>query len=240
MILFSALFYAYSGKYFLALLFFTITQDYILSKKIEESGNNKHRKLILIYSIISNLSILFLLKYFNFFSNSANEVSKLFGGKSNPFYIDILLPAGISFYTFQSMSYVIDVYKKEIPASKNWLNYAFYLSFFPQLVAGPIVTAKEFYPEIEKFLTIKFAEIPLKKAFYFILLGFIKKSVLADNISVIVDFCFKEENIPVISSASLIIGMFSYSIQIYCDFSGYTDLAIGIALLFGILHFRFG
>jgi D-alanyl-lipoteichoic acid acyltransferase DltB (MBOAT superfamily) len=145
----------------------------------------------------------------------------------------ILLPAGISFYTFQSLSYTIDVYRKIIPAEKSFFRYALFLAFFPQLVAGPIVVAYEFLPQILNSAKKKFAEINLNQAFYFILLGFIKKSVLADNISVISDFVFLPANAIQLSWVYILMGMVSYSVQIYGDFSGYTDIARGVAILFG-------
>jgi len=146
--------------------------------------------------------------------------------------LSVVLPAGISFYTFQSISYTVDVYRGEVLQEKSFLHYMFYLSFFPQLVAGPIVVAKYFLPQIETFSNLRFSDICLKEGLYFLASGFIKKAVLADTIASISDIVFRAPDH--LSFSALAMGVLSYSIQIYCDFSGYTDIARGSALLLGI------
>ncbi|MDF3820334.1 MBOAT family protein [Leptospira sp. 96542] len=140
-----------------------------------------------------------------------------------------MLPLGISFYTFQSVSYIVDVYKREIPAETSYLSYLLFLSFFPQLVAGPIVTAKSFLPQIRK--SLDWRKIPLAFAIFLILLGLFKKVVLADHLAESSEFVFR--NPSEMDIRTLWVGLISYSFQIYCDFSGYTDIAQGAALMFG-------
>ncbi|MCW7492698.1 MBOAT family protein [Leptospira sp. 2 VSF19] len=151
------------------------------------------------------------------------------GPLDTDFWSRWLLPVGISFYTFQSISYIVDVYKKELEPEKNFFSYLLFLCFFPQLVAGPIVTAKSFLPQIRRPLS--FSKVPLFFAVFLILLGFFKKMVLADHLAATSDFVFAKPT--EMATKGLWIGMFSYSFQIYCDFSGYTDIAQGAALLFG-------
>jgi alginate O-acetyltransferase complex protein AlgI len=201
------------------------------------------KKRILYFSILLNLGILIFFKYSNFFILNFNYLNNFFFTKSEiakPLLV--LLPPGISFYTFQSVAYILDVYKNKIKPEKSFLNYSLFLGFFPQLVAGPIVNSAQFLPQLRKIDFFQFGEINLKKSIYFIMLGFFKKSVIADNISVIVDLCYNKDFTSSMSSFSLFVGMISYSIQIYMDFSGYSDMAIGLALFFGINlpeNFRF-
>jgi D-alanyl-lipoteichoic acid acyltransferase DltB (MBOAT superfamily) len=230
----SYLFYASWNCKFLALLIFTSFSDFLIGKKIYQSEEDRKRKIFLILSISLNLSILGFFKYFYFFSQNVSDISSILGFTMSRPSWSILLPAGISFYTFQSLSYTIDVYRKVLPAEKNFFRYALFLAFFPQLVAGPIVVAYDFLPQILTIYKKKFAEINFNQAFYFILLGFIKKSVIADNISIISDFVFSNpDQVKVLSWTYILMGMVSYSVQIYGDFSGYTDIARGVAILFG-------
>ena len=230
----SYFFYASWNFKFLGLLVFTSILDFSIGKKIHSTDSKSKRQFLLFVSIFINLSILGFYKYFFFLADNVSQVSNLFGiAFSRPTW-SILLPAGISFYTFQSLSYTIDVYRRVLPAEKSFFRYALYLAFFPQLVAGPIVVAYEFLPQIQDAYKRKFGEVNLNQALYFILLGFIKKSVLADNISVLSDFVFsRPEQIETLSWSFVLMGMISYSIQIYGDFSGYTDIARGVALLMG-------
>lgn len=144
--------------------------------------------------------------------------------------LKVILPVGISFYTFQSLSYSIDVYRRRIRPERNFFHYALFLSFFPQLVAGPIISAKILLPALRN--TFNWDNVPLREGVWLILLGFVKKAVIADRISVISDFAYQFPES--ISTFFAWLGVISYSIQIYCDFSGYTDIAIGSALLLGV------
>lgn len=225
------LFYSYKNLIGTCLILVIILIDNLFSR----NSLFIHKSKFLLISIFISLGILFVFKYFNFVVlNYAKLYEFFFSSKLNPYLISLVLPPGISFYTFQSVAYILDVYNEKIPPEKSILNYSIFLGFFPQLVAGPIVNAAHFLPQIEKLKSIQFKDIYLKKAIYFFLLGFIKKSVLADNISVISDQCFHIDFIHVMSSFSLFVGMISYSIQIYMDFSGYSDMAIGLAYFFGI------
>ncbi len=230
----SYFFYASWNYKFLGLLLFTSYYDFSIGKRIFSNRSDSKRRLFLLTSILLNLSILGFYKYFFFLSENLIGIGSFLGLTITRPNWNILLPAGISFYTFQSLSYTIDVYRRIIPAEKSFFRYALFLAFFPQLVAGPIVVAHDFLPQILSIARRKFAEINLNRAFYFILLGFIKKSVLADNISVISDFVFsKDTDVSMLSWVYVLMGMIAYSIQIYGDFSGYTDIARGVAILFG-------
>ena len=230
----SYLFYASWSYKFLGLIILTSLYDFVIGKEIHKSSDLRKRRILLFLSVILNLSILGFYKYSSFFLQNFVSLGNAFGLSLSQSTWSILLPAGISFYTFQSISYTVDVYRKVLPAEQSFFRYALFLAFFPQLVAGPIVMAKEFLPQIANHYRQKFSEIPLNQAFYFILLGFVKKSVLADNISVISDLVFSgPEQVNVLSWVYILMGMVSYSIQIYGDFSGYTDIARGVAFLFG-------
>ncbi|XDD51361.1 MBOAT family protein [Leptospira sp. WS92.C1] len=204
--------------------------DFVLAERIHASRNKNTQFILITVSLILNLVfILGFFKYYNFFANSINLFLINFGIKSALPILQIILPVGISFYTFQSLSYTIDVYRGQILPEKSFLRFALFVSFFPQLVAGPIVTAKTFLPQMD---TVKnLTDIPFRKAIRFFIMGYIKKVVLSDNISPIVDLVFKNpENF---GTAALCLAATLFLAQIYCDFSGYTDMAYSAALLLG-------
>lgn len=221
-------YYKSSGAYFVLLISCTII-DYNLAHLIAKSANIKRRKLFLILSLIANLGVLIYFKYTNFFyqlfcDSCAIEYTSF----------DIFLPVGVSFFTFQSLSYTIDIYRGNIKPVNHILDYAFYLSFFPQLVAGPIVRAVDFIPQINKKVIVT-KEI-LGRGIFLIAGGLFKKAVIADYISAnFVDRIF--ETPLLYSGLENLVGVYGYALQIYCDFSGYSDMAIGIALLMGF-HFN--
>ena len=182
------------------------------------------RRMYLILSLVSNLGILAYFKYYNFFVDSLNSLGA--GLKT----MDIFLPIGISFFTFQTLSYSIDIYRGNLKPEKSILNFAFFVTFFPQLVAGPIVRAKEFLPQIRNTLVL--SKAGFGKAVFLIGNGLFKKAVISDYISSnFVDRVFENPNLY--SGLENLIGVYGYALQIYCDFSGYSDMAIGIALLLG-------
>ncbi len=218
MLLFSFLFYSFFSLPFLFLFVWLGTSDFFLARAMASTLDKRIRQILLLVSIFQAIALLFYFKY-------ATYALSFFG-----FTAQIPLPLGISFFLFQSLSYMIDVYRKEIPACKSWVEYLLFLSFFPQMVAGPIVPAHTFFPQWEKPLA--FREIPMVFAVFLILLGFLKKLVFADQLAPIADAAFS--NPLSLSPKFLWIGLLSYSGQIYCDFSGYTDIAQGTALLFGI------
>ena len=222
---------------------FSTIVDFYLGKAIYKSKKDLTAKIVLGLSIASNLIILIYFKYAYFFTDSFNaiigsdwhpinhfaELTNQFTGSS--FRVDkILLPVGISFYTFQTMSYSIDIYRKKLSPVKNIFDFGFYVSFFPQLVAGPIVRASEFIPQIQKPYNISKQEFGM--AIFWILNGLLKKFLLADYIAVnFVDRVF--DNPGMFSGFENLMALYGYSLQVYADFSGYTDIAIGIALLLG-------
>ncbi|XDD52277.1 MBOAT family protein [Leptospira sp. WS92.C1] len=213
-----------------ALILFTTVLDYGVGRALDSQEDLKKRKILLFLSLIGNLSVLGFFKYFHFFTDSFLGLFHLIGWKVSAPTLKIILPVGISFYTFQSLSYSIDVYRKQISSEKNFFQYALFLSFFPQLVAGPIVSARILLPALRSLFS--WENVPIREGIWLILLGFVKKAVIADRISVISDFAYQFPDS--VSTVFAWMGVFSYSIQIYCDFSGYTDIAIGSALLLGV------
>lgn len=217
----SYVFYGWWDYRFCFLMFALTFVAWLCAKKIDE---NKHAKLFSIIGVVFPLLILGFFKYFNFFVDSFVDV---FGIKSTS-TLNIILPVGISFYTFQSMSYTIDVLRKSIK-SHSFPDVALYVSFFPQLVAGPIVKASDFMPQLKKNEPLNLPD--LSKGLQIFAFGLFKKIVIADNLSVFVDDVFEKP--LAFSSISVILAVISYSIQIYCDFSGYSDMAIGVARCLG-------
>ena len=220
-------YYKSSGLYFILLAVVTLS-DYLIGQKIYRTINESKRKWLVALSVFINLGLLCYFKYTNFLYSI---LCPLWDGTFTP--LDILLPVGISFFTFQSMSYTIDIYRNNLEPVKGLLDYAFYVSFFPQLVAGPIVRASDFIPQIRKPLYVDKAMFG--KALFLILAGLIKKTIISDYISVnYVDRIF--DNPSLYSGVEDLMGVYGYTLQIYCDFSGYSDMAIGLALLLGF-HF---
>jgi D-alanyl-lipoteichoic acid acyltransferase DltB (MBOAT superfamily) len=188
-------------------------------------------------SIAINLSILGFFKYFNFFAESLADLASLLGFDLDPIFLNIILPVGISFYTFQTMSYTIDVFRKRLQPTNSLLNFALFVAFFPQLVAGPIERAVHFLPQIEKPRRIRAEQI--SSGFFLIIWGFFKKSFVGDNVGQIADRIFN--NYQDFSGLDLIIGVLAFAVQIYADFSGYSDIARGLARLMGfelIVNFK--
>ena len=223
MIVSSSIFYGYWDYRFLVLLFYSTVIDYYAGLKIAGSENVVLRKKWLVFSIVSNLGLLFYFKYCNFFIDNL----RLLGIQVE--VLNIILPVGISFYTFQTMSYSIDVYRREILPEKSFLNFLYYTIFFPQLVAGPIVRAIEFLPQVQKIPEVSFSKIKFGASIF--VLGLIKKVLLANSIAPFVDQVFNDPTIY--SSWTIWYSVIGYSLQIYFDFSGYTDMAIGISHMFG-------
>jgi alginate O-acetyltransferase complex protein AlgI len=225
----SYVFYGWWDWRFLGLLVFSTLIDFSLAKKLNDEANDSIRKLYLRLSILINLGILGFFKYYNFFANSFNEILHQMGLPSGKAF-HIILPVGISFYTFQSLSYTIDVYYKRIKAEESLLKFASFIALFPQLVAGPIVRANTFLPQMENNRRGALGR-DLLLGLDLVCAGFVKKVLIADSLAPVVDKIFAS---PIdFSSLNLIIGVIFYSFQIYCDFSGYSDIAIGIAKMMG-------
>jgi len=187
------------------------------------------RRAILFISIGVNLGVLGFFKYFDFFSTSLAELLQTIGLPIEPRLLRLILPVGISFYTFQTLSYTIDVYRGELRAQRNLLNFAVFVAFFPQLVAGPILRAKDFLPQVIHPRRLNLDQI--YEGGYLILWGLFKKVVIADNLAVLVDRVFDAQT-PVIGSM-VYVAVVAFAFQIYCDFSGYTDIARGCAKMMG-------
>ncbi len=220
---------SWKAEYAILILGSTVI-DYYLSHRIYKANKKTTKKLLLIISLVSNLGILFLFKYFNFF----NENIRLILNHYNIFYdmpeYNLLLPVGISFYTFQTLSYTIEVYRGDQKPEKHFGIFALYVSFFPQLVAGPIERFSRLGPQFREKIKLTYSN--LANGLRLMLYGYAIKMVIADNISVYVDKIFAQPEIY--NSWSILIGMFFYSFQIYSDFYGYSLIAIGTSLIMGI------
>jgi len=225
----SYFFYASWDPRFLVLIIISTIVDYVTGFKIYNTTIHSHRKYWLTFSLVTNLGLLGIFKYYNFFIEPMTQLLNLIGVHTNLSSIKIILPVGISFYTFQSLSYSLDIFNNRIKPNKSILDFSLFVSFFPQLVAGPIVRAKAFLPQLKKIKS--FYLINTRKYILLFLSGFFKKAVVADNIAYFSDSVFK--NPDEFSTIGTILGVISYSIQIYCDFSGYSDMAIASAGLLG-------
>ena len=207
----------------------TIGIDYLAGLQIARS-RGRARKAWLILSIIANVGILVFFKYFNFLLGTIGPLAHwLFPAHPLP-YLDIILPIGLSFHTFQAMSYTIEVYRGRQQPERNFSVYALYVLFYPQLVAGPIERPQNVLPQLHRFQEYDWEGV--KEGLARMLWGFFKKVVIADRLSIAVDYCFNHT--ATLSSGSLLTGAIFYSFQIYCDFSGYSDIGIGAAKVMGI------
>ncbi len=225
----SYLFYGWWDWRFLGLIVVSTLIDWWLGMYIGKQDDPAKRKRALVTSMVMNLGFLGFFKYFNFFIDSFIQMQESLGLHASASTLNIILPVGISFYTFQSMSYTIDVYKRQIPVEPDLLKFATFIALFPQLVAGPIVRAKDLLPQMSE--NKKFEWTRLHSGSGRILWGFFKKVAIADSIAPFVDQVF--ENPGLYSSSHLLVGVIFYSFQIYCDFSGYSDIAIGLARIMG-------
>ncbi|PWW29907.1 MULTISPECIES: MBOAT family O-acyltransferase [unclassified Chryseobacterium] len=230
LLLASFYFYACWDWRFLFLLMFSIGLDYFSGIKIENSKNKREAKFWLTLSIVINLGFLGFFKYYNFFIESFADLLGGMGFKVNIWLLNVILPVGISFYTFHGLSYVIDVYKKRIRAERSFIDYAVFVSYFPLLVAGPIERATHLLPQIQKKRTFSYEQAA--DGMRQILWGFFKKMVIADNCAPLVNEIFTHYQTE--SPANLLIGAVLFAFQIYGDFSGYSDIALGVSRLFGI------
>lgn len=230
LLLSSYFFYSCWDYRFLFLLIFSTALDFFAGKKIYQSKTTNQKRFWLWLSIIINLGFLSVFKYYDFFAESFSELLNNFGIQANYWTLKLILPVGISFYTFHGISYIIDIYKNRINAENNIGDYAVFVSFFPLLVAGPIERATHLLPQIKRQRIFKNSEFVdgLKQ----ILWGLFKKVVIADNCAVFVNLIF--DNSTHYSGSTLVLGAVLFAFQIYGDFSGYSDIALGVARLFGI------
>lgn len=227
LLLVSYYFYGYWDWRFLGLLTLTITVDFLVARAIDAEENQQKRKRLLWISLGINLGVLGFFKYFNFFVDSASDILAPFGIQIRT--LNVILPVGISFFTFQSLSYTIDVYRRQLKPTRHYLDYALFVSFFPQLVAGPIVRASEFLPQLQHPSSLSWTRA--FEGFRQFVFGFFKKVFIADRMAPYIDYCF--ENAGLMSGTTMWLAVSAYAFQIYCDFSGYSDMAIGCARALG-------
>ncbi len=228
-LLVSYVFYGWWDWRFLILIVFSSFVDFNIGKRIFHENRKSHRKMYLIISLVANLGLLFYFKYADFFLESFCSAFSIFGKPVEYTRIKLILPVGISFYTFQTLSYTIDIYKRKIKPANSIIDFFAFVSFFPQLVAGPIERASHLLPQFTK--RIYFNQYNVVKGFRLILWGMIKKVVIADRLATYVEPVYNNPGNH--NSISLIIATVFFAIQIYCDFSGYSDIAIGTAKSLG-------
>ena len=229
----SCLFYMAWHPAYIVLILGSTVIDYVVGLRIHATENAKARKRWLLVSLVSNLGLLGVFKYFNFASQATADVLWLFLGIEieNPPFLDVLLPVGISFYTFQTLSYTIDIYRRKLEPTRNFFQFAFFVTYFPQLVAGPIVRASQLLPQLQRKITLKDEQVT--QGLFLIATGMVKKVAIADYLSVnLVDRVFDQPELY--SAAEVVIALYGFTMQIYCDFSGYTDVARGSAKLMGL------
>lgn len=229
LVLASYFFYGWWDWRFLSLIFFSSIVDFSVGLRLSSTDDKRKRKLLLLASIFINLGFLGFFKYFNFFAESFTDAFTLLGRHIDPIRLKIILPVGISFYTFQTLSYTIDIYKRKFKPTRNIFAFFAYVSFFPQLVAGPIERAKNLLPQFyrKRFFDYNKAVDGMKQ----VLWGFFKKIVIADNCAFYANDIFA--NFNDYSGSVLLMGVIFFAFQIYGDFSGYSDIAIGTSRLFG-------
>lgn len=231
LLLISYIFYAFSRVEYIFLIVFSTGVDYFAAKQLEKTSPDAitTRRLLLFASIFVNLGVLFIFKYFNFFNESLRIIFESAGVHYNPLLHSMTLPVGISFFTFQSMAYTIDVYRGDIKAEKNVTVFASYVAMFPQLVAGPIERARNILPQLRE--DRPFAYHRAVSGLQLILWGVFKKIVIADRLAVYVNGIYND--VETFSGLPLLVATLFFTFQIYCDFSGYSDIAIGSARILG-------
>ena len=241
LLLASYFFFYYTSNYLITLLIFTTIWDYYFGKAIWNADNIQRKKILLICSLAGNLGLLGFFKYTDFAITQFNFFGHYFDlGHQIPL-LNLALPIGISFYTFHSITYTVGIYRGQLSPVKSFTDYAIFVAFFPQLVAGPILRAKDFLPQLREkidglevgtqFRRIVITNANLKIGITLMAIGFFKKMVIADNISPMVGDVF---NAPIgVDSFTIILGSIAFGIQIFCDFSGYTDIALGAAAILG-------
>jgi len=227
LLLASYIFYMWWNPAFILLIIFSTVVDYVIGGRMANEESDTRRRVLLILSMCSNLGLLFFFKYFGLFTDSLLGLMRMLGSEPSWVTLNITLPVGISFYTFQTMSYTIDIYRRKIPATRSPLDFALFVAFFPQLVAGPIVRASVFLPQLKRKVALRCDQ----ETVFLLLRGFAKKVLVADNVAVMVDAVYATpEAWP---SIIIWIATIGFAVQIYCDFSGYSDIAIAVARILG-------
>ena len=230
LVLASYFFYGWWDYRFCALMMLSSFVDYFIGIAVHETEDNRKRRSYLLFSLFANLGLLGYFKYYNFFSDSLATFLSQFGWTVHPVIAEVILPVGISFYTFQTLSYTIDIYRGKLEPTRNLIDYLAFVSFFPQLVAGPIERATNLIPQFA--VKREFSGTEAAEGCRQILWGFFKKLVIADRLAVSVDAAYNSPNDA--SELSLILATVFFAFQIYCDFSAYSDIAIGTAKMFRI------
>lgn len=225
----SYFFYGWWDYRFLGLLWFTTAADYLLGRLIEDAPNNQSKRKLVTSSVVLNLGILGIFKYYDFFAASFGDLLQKFGLHPNLPLLHVMLPIGISFYTFMSMSYTIDVYRGKIRAERSLLHFATFVAFFPHLIAGPILRPEKFLVQLRA--GPKFSWASNTEGIGWILLGFVRKVVIADSLAPYVDRAFAQPE--AFSASGLLVAVIFYAFQIYGDFSGYSDIAYGLGKILG-------
>ena len=229
LLLCSYAFYAAWDWRFLSLIWISTAVDYLAGRGLEHARRPPRRRLLLGFSVGANLGLLGLFKYFDFFVRSAQDLFTLLGLPFQTHTLSIVLPVGISFYTFQTLSYTIDVYRGTMRPTRSVLDFALFVAFFPQLLAGPIVRARNFLPQLERPRRWDWARIQL--GIQFVVMGFVKKVAIADRLAVFADPVFADPSNY--HTGALWAAALAFTIQVYADFSGYSDMAIGLAHMLG-------
>ncbi len=229
LLLASYFFYGSWDWRFTFLLLISTVVDFFVGRSLHVATEVNRRKMLLTISVCVNLGILGFFKYFNFFIDSAVGLLEFMNFESNRPVLNVILPVGISFYTFQTMSYTIDIYKKKMEPTRNMIDFALFVSFFPQLVAGPIERAKVLIPQVVRPRVV--TKDDLITGLNLMAIGYFKKVAIADNMAPIVSNAFS--NPGSLTSGELLTGLYAFSFQIYGDFSGYSDIARGVARLLG-------
>jgi D-alanyl-lipoteichoic acid acyltransferase DltB (MBOAT superfamily) len=229
-LLLASLYFYYSNNHWqILLLLFATTVDYVVSLRMQREREQARRRFLLCISVVSNLGLLCYFKYINFLADTAATMAAAVGLKLDWVDLNVVLPVGISFYTFEALSYTIDVYRGKIPAERRWSRLAFLVSFFPHLIAGPIVRAAAFFPQMDR--PPRLPRERLEQGLFLISTGLFKKMLLADTLAIFADRAF--DSTHSVGSLGAWVGVYAFSFQIYFDFNGYTDIALGSALLLG-------
>lgn len=222
-------FYAAWDWRFLSLILLSTLVDYLAALGLANTNRVAYRRALLAISLSTNLGLLAFFKYFGFFVESCQQLMLTMGFSFNTSTLNIILPVGISFYTFQTLSYTIDVYRGKLTPSRNLLDFALFVSFFPQLVAGPIVRAKSFLPQLDRMRRWEWPRIQL--GMFYVVMGLFKKLAIADRMAGYCDPVFAD--VAQYDSGALWVAAVAFAVQVYCDFSGYSDMAIGVAHFLG-------
>lgn len=230
-VLLAASFYFYATwNHWLALLIgLSSVVDYLVARGLDASDHKPWRKALLVGSLVMNLGMLAYFKYVNFFLDSLEASLNAAGATLSMPTLQVILPIGISFYTFEAINYTVDVYRKRVPAEKDLAHFLLFITFFPHLVAGPIVRARDFLPQIAQRKRWDWSRLQVGCEYF--LLGIIKKLAIADRLAMVVDPIFAEPHSY--NTEAVWIAVIAYSVQIYCDFSGYSDMAVGLAHMLG-------